>query len=69
MKLNQLKELAIKNELEAQIINDELHVTGKPFKMFVFKTLVIDAKIAVYQGSYSEGFNKSPVFQIFVPSV
>tara|TARA_R100001460_G_scaffold77381_2_gene118354 strand:+ start:3276 stop:3485 length:210 start_codon:yes stop_codon:yes gene_type:complete len=68
MSLTQLKELAIENELKAQIINDEVHITGENFKMFVFKTLIIESNIAVYQGSYSEGFFGSPVFQRFVPS-
>ena len=65
MTLIELKELAKKNELVAHIENNQVHITGDNFKMFVFKTLIIEANIAVYQGSYCEGFHGSPLFQIF----
>jgi len=67
MSLYELKQLAIQNDLKAHIENNQVHVTGELFKMFVFQNLIIEQNIAVYQGSYSEGFHGSPVFKRFVP--
>ena len=46
--------------------NNEVHVTGSNYQIFLFMSYIFDKKLNYqYLGAYSEGFHGSPVFKRF----